>query len=256
MSVWCRLITTLFLTPVNSMTKYLPTLAFALFLFSTHLAADTITVTDTIDFEGSNDAMNIDDFSDTNDGSSVTIEFDQNVMSNGSEVAELMITNVVQKNNNSPPGFAGVVIGEFDLAINPQVSVGNITVSDLDEFTFSFDTAVVTGANPTGLRIEPLGGGFDQRIDLNIFPNGGFQNYAVDLGTLDTAQSNLLVTSLNDQGITQIQFVLGFGTPFEVGNTVLLDNLTLSTVVAVPEPSAAFMFLLVSLHCLGRRRRA
>ena len=243
------------------MTKYLPTLAFALFLFSTHLAADTITVTDTIDFEGSNDAMNIDDFSDRN---IVTIEFDQNVMSNGSEVAELMITNVVPPDNDNdndndndmPPSFAGVVIGEFDLAINPQVSVGNITVSDLDEFTFSFDTAVVTGANPTGLRIEPLGGGFDQRIDLNIFPNGGFQNYAVDLGTLDTAQSNLLVTSLNDQGITQIQFVLGFGTPFEAGNTVLLDNLTLSTVVAVPEPSAAFMFLLVSLHCLGRRRRA
>ena len=234
------------------MTKYLPTLAFALFLFSTHLAADTITVTDTIDFEGSNDAMNIDDFSDRNN---VTIEFDQNVMSNGSEVAELMITNVVQT-DNPPLSFAGVVIGEFDLAINPQVSVGNITVSDLDEFTFSFDTAVVTGADLTGLRIEPLGGGFDQRIDLDISPNGGFQNYAVDLGTLDTAQSNLLVTSLNDQGITQIQFVLGFGAPFEVGNTVLLDNLTLSTVVAVPEPSAAFMFLLVSLHCLGRRRRA
>ena len=43
--------------PVNTMTKYLSTLAFALFLFSTHLEADTITVTDTIDFEGSNDAM-------------------------------------------------------------------------------------------------------------------------------------------------------------------------------------------------------
>ena len=59
--------------PVNTMTKYLSTLAFALFLFSTHLEADTITVTDTIDFEGSNDAMNIASFSQLD---RVTFEFD------------------------------------------------------------------------------------------------------------------------------------------------------------------------------------
>ena len=116
--------------PVNTMTKYLSTLAFALFLFSTHLEADTITVTDTIDFEGSNDAMNIASFSEFD---RVTIEFDQNVMgSNDSEVAEFMITGVSPMNAD----FAGVIIGEFDLAINPLVTAGSVTVSDLAEFTF------------------------------------------------------------------------------------------------------------------------
>ena len=211
------------------MIKYLSTLAFALFLFSTHLEADTITVTDTIDFEGSNDAINIDSFS---DNMGFTISINQNATgSNGSEVAEFMITDAPSAT------FAGVIIGEFDLSINPLVSVGSVTVSDLDEFTFSFDAEVVAGSVPTGLRIEPLGGGFFERIELDIFPTGGFQNYLVNLGTLDTVESNALVTSLNDQDITEIQFVLGFGDPLQVGNTVHVDNVTLSTVVAVPEPS-------------------
>ena len=226
---------------MNRFLTVLVCLHLTLALSATQLKAGLV---DSIDFEGGNDGTTA-TFSQNN---LAVFSVDQDAQgSNGSEVVEFEITSL-----SGNPSFAGGIVGGLDLG--PKVTAGNITQMELDQFTFSFDIEA-TGGAPGLLRIEPLGGGFGQRAELNVSAaaNVGFQTFSIPLSSIDTSG---LLSGLNQQSLTEIQFVFASNDNEQVGDTVSLDNLTLTAEHnSVPEPSSTCLVLAVIATTTLRRRR-
>ena len=212
--------------------------------------ADTVTVTETITFDGgAGDPETVSTFSD-----GATISFDQNSPNgnNGTQGIEF------DQLSGSGFTFSGGIVGSLDLGINPLITSGAITESNIDLFTFSFDSQL-SGPQIAGgfgaVRIEPLGGEFDERIDLplTIAQGPNFQSFSFDLANASFAQKTDFVNQLNAIGSTEIQFVFDFSTTS--ASTIRFDNIQISTLVSVPEPSSiCWMLLLCGATCMRRRR--
>ena len=221
--------------------------------------ADTVTVTDTITFDGgAGDPDTVTTFSQSvgTPPMMAMISFDQNSPNgnNGTQGIEF-----IQTQNGVEFAFSGGIIGGLDLGINPLITPGAITESNLELFTFSIDSQLVSGPQITGgngpIRIEPLNGGFNERIDLpfTITQGSTFQSFSFDLANASVAQRTALVNQLNANGSTEIQFVFDFSTTDS--STVRFDNLQISTLVSVPEPSSVCgLLLLCGAACMRRRR--
>ena len=232
------------------MSKLIPVYLILVFLsFAPECYSDI--VTDTITFDGgSGDPDVVSTFAD----GTATINVDQNspTGTNGSQAIEF--DQVVGAGN-----FSGGIVGGLDLSINPLITSGGITASDLDLFTFSIDSHLVSGPQIMGgfgaIRIEPLGGGFDQKINLPFtFTQGStFQSFSFDLANAAPAEQSAFVNRLNENDSTEIQFVFDFSTAN--ASTIRFDNIQLSTSVAVPEPSSVCWLFLVAAATFTRRRR-
>ena len=236
---------------------------FLVFFVSVFLAfplksnADTVMVTDTITFDGgAGDPDTVTTFSQSvgDPPMMAMISFDQNSPNgnNGTQGIEF-----IQTQNGVQFDFSGGIIGGLDLGINPLITPGAITESNLELFTFSIDSQFVPGPQQPqiSVRIEPLGGGFDEKIDLpfTITQGSTFQSFSFDLANASGAQRTALVNRLNENGSTEIQFVFDFSTT--ESSTVRFDNLQISTLVSVPEPSSVCgLLLLCGAACMRRRR--
>ena len=211
--------------------------------------ADTVTVTDTITFDGgAGDPETVSTFSD-----GATISFDQNSPNGNNGTQGIEFDQLSGEDFN----FSGGIVGSLDLGINPLITSGAITESNIDLFTFSFDSQL---SGPQimragAVRIEPLGGGFPDLIDLPLTITQGpdFQSYTFDLANASFAQKTEFVNQLNAIGSTEIQFVFDFATTS--ASTIRFDNIQISTLVSVPEPSSiCWMLLLCGATCMRRRR--
>ena len=226
--------------PVNTMTKYLSTLAFALFLFSTHLKADIVG-----DFDGPNIT--------TNDPTVVqTIDFDvANVNDIVLEANFFIVDAGIQILVNNQELFAT----DDDTS---QFNMDNIfdsflldgTPAPFDNLGFGF--VALPGDVPRLTVTSDSSGtafsGFNQQVNnMGLAPTADptAVNYTVsfdvaDFSSLLVADSanTIQILSLNDSDVSRL-----------VG-----DFSVSGAVAAVPEPSSSALLVLGTVFCLRRRR--
>ena len=227
--------------PVNTMTKYLSTLAFALFLFSTHLKADIVG-----DFDGPGIP--------TNDPTVVqTIDFDvANVNDIVLEANFFIVDAGIQILVNNQELFA---TGTDATQFGPD----NIFVSSLLDGTpalqfdnLGFGFVALPGDVPRLTVTSDSSGtafsGFNQQIDQvtgNALTAVTAVNYTVSFDVADSSSllvadsaNTIQILSLNGDGVSRLD-----------------GDFSLSgAVAAVPEPSSSALLVLGTVFCLRRRR--
>ena len=226
--------------PVNTMTKYLSTLAFALFLFSTHLKADIVG-----DFDGPNIT--------TIDPTVVqTIDFDvANVNDIVLEANFFIVDAGIQILVNNQELFAtGTDASQFG---PPNIFVSSLldgTPAPFDNLGFGF--VALSGDVPRLTVTSDSSGtafsGFNQQIDQvtgNALTAVTAVNYTVSFDVADF--SSLLVA--DSANTIQILSLNGDDVSRLVG-----DFSVSGAVAAVPEPSSSALLVLGTVFCLRRRR--
>ena len=226
--------------PVNTMTKYLSTLAFALFLFSTHLKADIVgdfdgpgiptndpTVVQTIDFDVANvnDIVLEANFFIVDAGVQILVN-NQELFATGTDVSQFGPPNIFDSfllDGTPAPQFDNLGFGFVALPGDvPRLTV----TSDSSGTAFS---------------------GFNQVADTsgNALTAVTAVNYTVSFDVADF--SSLLVA--DSANTIQILSLNGDDVSRLVG-----DFSVSGAVAAVPEPSSSALLVLGTVFCLRRRR--
>ena len=153
-------------------------------------------------------------------------------------------------------GFSSDMI-DFALA---GFTAGAITVADLDTVIISMDIAT-TGDGAGSFRLQPDGGGFNERIALDFNTSGnvdmGFLTYTNALADLDLAQKQLFVDTLNAGDDTAARLAFSFtngADGYESGQSATFDNILVTT-TAVPEPGSIALLGMIGMAGMIRRKR-
>ena len=226
--------------PVNTMTKYLSTLAFALFLFSTHLKADIVgdfdgpgiptddpTVVQTIDFDVANvnDIVLEANFFIVDAGIQILVN-NQELFATGDDTSQFNMDNIFDSFllDGTPAPFDNLGFGFVALPGDvPRLTV----TSDSSGTAFS---------------------GFNQQVNnMGLAPTADptAVNYTVSFDVADF--SSLLVA--DSANTIQILSLNGDDVSRLVG-----DFSVSGAVAAVPEPSSSALLVLGTVFCLRRRR--
>lgn len=226
--------------PVNTMTKYLSTLAFALFLFSTHLKADIVgdfdgpgiptddpTVVQTIDFDVANvnDIVLEANFFIVDAGIQILVN-NQELFATGDDTSQFNMDNIFDSFllDGTPAPFDNLGFGFVALPGDvPRLTV----TSDSSGTAFSgFNQQVNNmGLAPTA---DPTAVNYTVSFDVADFSS---------LLVADSANT-IQILSLNDSDVSRL-----------VG-----DFSVSGAVAAVPEPSSSALLVLGTVFCLRRRR--
>ena len=222
--------------PVNTMTKYLSTLAFALFLFSTHLKADIVgdfdgpgiptndpTVVQTIDFDVANvnDIVLEANFFIVDAGIQILVN-NQELFATGTDTSQFNVDNIFDSfllDGTPAPQFNNLGFGFVALPGDvPRLTV----TSDSSGTAFSgFNQVNGSGNAPTAVN-------YTVSFDVADFSS---------LLVADSANT-IQILSLNGSGVSRLD-----------------GDFSLSgAVVAVPEPSSSALLVLGTVFCLRRRR--
>ena len=230
--------------PVNTMTKYLSTLAFALFLFSTHLKADIVgdfdgpgiptndpTVVQTIDFDVANvnDIVLEANFFIVDAGIQILVT-NQELFATGTDATQFGPDNIFVSSlldgTPAPPAL------QFD-----NLGFGFVALpGDVPRLTVTSDSS---GTAFSGFNQQVNNSGLDPTADPTAV------NYTVsfdvaDFSSLLVADSanTIQILSLNGDGVSRLD-----------------GDFSLSgAVAAVPEPSSSALLVLGTVFCLRRRR--
>ena len=227
--------------PVNTMTKYLSTLAFALFLFSTHLKADIVgdfdgpgiptddpTVVQTIDFDVANvnDIVLEANFFIVDAGIQILVN-NQELFATGTDATQFGPDNIfVSSLLDGTPALQFDNLGFGFVALPGDVPRLTVT-SDSSGTAFSgFNQQVNNmGLAPTA---DPTAVNYTVSFDVADFSS---------LLVADSANT-IQILSLNGDGVSRLD-----------------GDFSLSgAVAAVPEPSSSALLVLGTVFCLRRRR--
>ena len=176
----------------------------------------------------------------------------------------------ITQSSGATNGFAGggFTSDSINLGVDPSFVAGSVTIADLRRLTVEFAVDAVSGTNIQNIRLQPQGGGFAERIDLaaNVTDanDGTFTIDLADPSVSDT-QLGLFANELNLNNELRTSFQISFGrrdpnqsgsSTFQVGDSAVFSQLTVTSVDAVPEPSSALTIGALLLAGLTTRRRS